>query len=49
LQKSALEYDKFKTVQEMIDKEQSLEETEEDIKKTEKTMNQWRNQNKRLL
>jgi hypothetical protein len=33
----------------MIDKEQSLEETEEDIKKTEKTMNQWRNQNKRLL
>jgi len=32
-QKSALEYDKFKTAQKLIDKEQSLKEVEEDIKK----------------
>jgi hypothetical protein len=35
-QKSALEYDKFKTAQKLLDKEQSLKEIEEDIKKLKK-------------
>ena len=35
-QKSALEYDKFKTAQKLLEKEQSLKEIEEDIKKLKK-------------
>ena len=35
-QKSALEYDRFKTAQKLIDKEQSLKEIEADIKKLKK-------------
>ena len=36
-QKSALEYDKFKITQKLLEKEQSLKEIEEDIKKLKKT------------
>jgi hypothetical protein len=36
LQKSALEYDKFKTAQKIIEKEESLKEIEEDIKELKK-------------
>ena len=36
MQKSALEYDKFKASQNLLDKEQSLNEIEEDIKKLKK-------------
>jgi hypothetical protein len=39
LQKSALEYDKFKTAQKIIEKEESLKEIEEDIKELKKTIN----------
>jgi len=35
-QKSALEYDKFKAAQKLLEKEQSLKEIEEDIKKLKK-------------
>lgn len=35
-EKSALEYDKFKTAQKLLEKEQSLKEIEEDIKKLKK-------------
>lgn len=35
-QKSALEYDKFKATQNLLEKEQSLKEIEEDIKKLKK-------------
>jgi len=35
-QKSALEYDKFKTAQKLLDKEQSLKEIEDDINKLKK-------------
>lgn len=37
LQKSALEYDKFKTAQKIIEKEESLKEIEEDIKELKKS------------